>query len=240
MGINEVLLIVSVFVIYGSVVLFYRLFGAAGLFGYTVFATIAANIEVLILVSAFGLDMTLGNVLFASTFLVTDILSEYESKEAAKKAVYIGIAVSCLFILVSQSWLYYVPADGDFVSPAIREVFSNTPRMMLAGLSVYAVVQLFDVWIYHRWWSFTTRRWGDPKRFLWLRNNAATITSQLLNAVLFNLAAFWGTYDGKTLSTIILSTFLIYVVTAIADTPFVYLSGCAKRTELGKIADRRQ
>ena len=53
---------------------------------FTVFATIAANIEVLLLVDAFGMEMTLGNILFATTFLVTDILSETEGKKAAEKA----------------------------------------------------------------------------------------------------------------------------------------------------------
>jgi len=60
---NELLLIVSLIVLYGSVLLFYRLFGRTGLYCVTVFATIAANIEVLLLVKAFGLEMTLGNIL---------------------------------------------------------------------------------------------------------------------------------------------------------------------------------
>ena len=53
-----------------------------GMMAFTVFATIAANIEVMILVDAFGMEMTLGNILFATTFLVTDILSEVAGKGA--------------------------------------------------------------------------------------------------------------------------------------------------------------
>ena len=56
--------------------LFYRLFGKNGLLAFNVMATLLANIEVLLVVRAFGIEMTLGNVLFASTFLITDILSE--------------------------------------------------------------------------------------------------------------------------------------------------------------------
>ena len=224
MGINELLLLASVVVIYGSVLLFYRLFGRAGMFAFTVIATIAANIEVLILVDAFGLEMTLGNVLFASTFLITDILSENEGKKAAKKSVYLGIAASVIFIVISQSWLLYVPSVNDFASPAIREVFANTPRMMISGVSVYVIVQLFDVWFYHRWWSFTTKRCGDPRRFLWLRNNGSTMISQLINAGLFNLFAFYGTYNAPTMVSIIISTYLIYLCTTMLDTPFVYIA----------------
>ena len=84
---NEILLVASLFVIYGCVLLAYRLFGKSGLYCFTAIATITANIEVLIMVKAFGMEQTLGNILFASTFLVTDIISEIEGKKAAKKAV---------------------------------------------------------------------------------------------------------------------------------------------------------
>ena len=78
---NELLILLSLVVLYGSVLLWMKLFGKQGLYGWTVIATIAANIEVLILVDAFGMEQTLGNVLFASTFLVTDILSESYGKK---------------------------------------------------------------------------------------------------------------------------------------------------------------
>jgi uncharacterized integral membrane protein (TIGR00697 family) len=221
---NELILIASMLVLYGSVLLWYRLFGRAGMYCFTVFATIAANIEVLILVNAFGMEMTLGNILFATTFLVTDVLSETEGKESAKKSVHIGIATSLLFILVSQSWLLYRVSENDWVMDSMRTVFANTPRMMLASLLVYAIVQTFDVWLYHAWWGFTRRRFGDSRRFLWLRNNGSTLLSQLLNAVLYTVLAFWGTYEVGTLISIVLSSYIIFIVTSLADTPVVYLA----------------
>ena len=136
---NELLLIVTLLVLYGSVLLWFFLFGTSGLMSFTVFATIAANIEVLILVQAFGMEMTLGNILFATTFLVTDILSEIAGKKQAQQAVWIGIAANVLFVLVSQSWLMYVPSVNDWATPSMQAIFSNTPRLMLASLAVYAI-----------------------------------------------------------------------------------------------------
>ena len=74
---NELLLILSMIVTYTIVLGLFRLFRNQGLYLWTIVATISANIEVLILINAFGIEMTLGNILFASTFLVTDILSEH-------------------------------------------------------------------------------------------------------------------------------------------------------------------
>lgn len=219
---NEFLLILSLLLIYGSVLAAYRFFGKTGLYGWTVFATITANIEVLLLVEAFGMEQTLGNVLFASTFLVTDILSEKYGKKAAQVSVNLGVAASLMFIVLSQLWLLYIPAANDWAAPSFHVIFSNTPRIMLASLLVYAVVQRFDVWAYHKWWDFTKKRFGDSGRFLWLRNNGSTLISQLLNTLLYSFGAFAGLYDLGTLLSICLSSYLIFVVTSLADTPFVY------------------
>lgn len=221
---NEILLIFSLFLTYAAVLFLFKLFKEQGLYLWTIVATIAANIEVLIVVDAFGMEMTLGNILFASTFLVTDILSELYGKKEAQNAVWMGIATSIAFIFISQSWMLYLPNENDFASPAIRTVFSNTPRLMIVGIVVYVVVQLFDVWAYHKWWEFTSQKFGDRKKFLWLRNNGSTLISQLLNTILFTWGAFFGTYNIETLISIAFASYLIFIVTSLADTPFVYLA----------------
>ena len=82
---NEIALILSVFAFFGGLVAFFRFFGKNGIFAWTVICTIAANIEVLILVHAFGMDTTLGNVIFASSFLATDMMSEIYGKKEANR-----------------------------------------------------------------------------------------------------------------------------------------------------------
>lgn len=228
---NELLLIISVLVIYTSVVLFYKLFGKIGLYCWTVLATVAANIEVTIVVDAFGMEQTLGNILFASTFLATDILSENLGRKAANKAVLISIATSVAFILISQSWMLYTPNQNDLAHGSITSVFANTPRLMISSIVVYAIVQFFDVFAYHFIWDKTTKLCKDSKRFLWLRNNLATMVSQLLNTFLYTFAAFWGVYSNETLFNIIGSTFVLYVFTSLLDTPAVYIARRFKHTE---------
>ena len=219
---NEIILILSLLAIYTAVVLFYKFWGKSGLYCWTVIATISANIEVLILVDAFGMEQTLGNILFASTFLVTDILSETEGKEAAKKAVTLGIVTSVVFVLISQSWLLYLPNENDFAMPAIRSVFTNTPRLMISSIVVYAIVQMFDVWAYHAIWKKTEKYCKDSKRFLWLRNNGSTLVSQFFNTFLYTFAAFLFIYPVGTLMNIVFSSYVIFVVTSLLDTPAVY------------------
>lgn len=235
--INELILLISLAGIFGCVLLTLRVFGRAGLYVFSAIATILANIEVMILVDAFGMEMTLGNILFASTFLVTDILSELYGKKSAQKAVNLGIAGSVFFLLVSQSWLLYLPSASDWAMPSMRALFTNTPRLLLASLLVYALAQTFDVWLYHRWWAFTTQRFGDSDRFLWVRNNGSTLVSQLLNTLLYSIFAFAGVYPLNTLISIVLSSYIIFVFTSLADTPVIYAARHLKRR--GLIADAK-
>ncbi|WP_317366953.1 queuosine precursor transporter [uncultured Tyzzerella sp.] len=219
---NEVLLILSVFVIYGFVLLWFYLFGNKGLLCFTVFATITANIEVLLVIKAFSLEQTLGNILFGASFLATDILSEFYGKKESKKAVLVGILTSISFVILSQSWLLYDVTNG--LDEHFKVLFSNTPRIMIASLVVYAISQFFDVWVYHKWWAFTEKISGDKKRYLWLRNNGSTLISQLINSLLFTLFAFYGTYDMPTLISIFKSSYIIFIITSILDTPAIYIA----------------
>lgn len=220
---NELLIIISFLLIYGGVVLFYRFFGKSGLLAFNILATLLANIEVLLLVRAFGIEMTLGNVLFASTFLITDILSENHSRKDANRAVVISTLCSVIFVAISQMWLLYTPSVNDWASEAFHTIFSNTPRVVCASLGVYLVSQLTDVWLYHKWWAWCIRKFGDKRRGLWIRNNGSTLISQLLNTVLYTFLAFYGTYEIGTLLSIIASSYGIFFVTSLLDTPFVYL-----------------
>ncbi len=221
---NELILIISLIGTYGAVLVWFTLFGENGLFCFSVLATITANIEVLILINAYGMEQTLGNILFGSTFLITDILSEVKGKKYSQKAVNMSMFASLCFILLTNSWFLYTPSENDFIFPAISEVFSNTPRIMITSLVVYFISQRFDVWAYHKWWEYTTKKFGNPKKFLWLRNNGSTLMSQLINNILFTFGSFLFIYDLETLINICISSYIIFIVTSLADTPALYLA----------------
>lgn len=218
---NEALLLGSVVLIYGMVLLLMKLFGKVGLYVMTAICAILANIEVALSIHAFGLDQTLGNVLFAASFLVTDILSEVYGKKEANRAVYIGVVISAFFLILAKAWLLFVPLDSA-MGAAFAQVFGNTPRILLASFLVYAVSQRLDVFLYHAWWKWTTKWSRDSKRFLWVRNNGSTLISQLVNTVLFTAAAFYGVMEGAVLLQLILASYVIFIVTSLLDTPVVY------------------
>lgn len=224
---NELLFIGSVLFFLGSVLLIYRLFGRSGLFVFTAFATLLANIQVCKTVTIFGLSTTAGNVLYASTFLVTDILSEKYGKKEAGKAVKYGLAVTLLWVIGTQLTLLFIPNENDYIQPSLQVVFGLVPRIAFASLAGYVISQSLDVFLYHFIWSRT----GGSKSGLWIRNNGSTLTSQAVDTLIFTFLAFLGVYPTPVFLSILGTTYLFKAVVALLDTPFIYLARKLKPLE---------
>ncbi|MBQ7167919.1 MAG: queuosine precursor transporter [Treponema sp.] len=228
---NELFLVITLLVSFGGTLLFLKAFGKGGLFAWIGICTILANIEVTIVVHAFGMDQTLGNTLFAATFLATDILSERYGRKDAGKGVLAGLVTNLSFILLSFMWVHYIPAKSDWASGFVKGLFSNTPRMLIASLVAYAISEAVDVFLYHAWWDLTEKKTGSHTKMLWFRNNCSTLISQLVNIVIFNFGAFFSIYSMSDLISITASCYVIYVATSLLDTPFIYLARKIKPSE---------
>ncbi|NDV24228.1 queuosine precursor transporter [Desulfovibrio sp. JC022] len=200
------------------VLVIYRFFGKIGLFGLIVFNLILCNIQVLKTIELFGMTTTLGNILYASVFLSTDMLSEFYGKKEAKKAVYLGFVVLVMAVVYMQLALMFTPAADDFAQPHLEAIFGFLPRIALGSMAAYIVSQLNDVYIFH----LLKEKMGQ--RHLWLRNNASTLLSQFLDSSVFCFVALWGLFPFEVWVEILFTTYLFKVIVAVMDTPFLYLA----------------
>jgi len=225
---NEILWIGLLIINFIIVILAYRLFGKIGLYIWCAVAVILANIQVMKTVQIFGLVTALGNVIYASLFLVTDILNENHSKKDAQKAVWIGFFVLISTTLIMQLTLYFIPDESDFISEHLTEVFKYMPRIAFASLVAYLISQSHDVWF------FAKLKQKHKRKKLWLRNNLSTITSQLIDNAIFTLIAFLGVegFTPEIILQIFITSLILKVIVAVCDTPFLYLSRIIKNNYL--------
>lgn len=214
---NEILWILLLAVNFVGILLAYRLFGLVGLFSWIALATLIANIQVSKTIELFGLTATLGNIVYAGTFLATDIISERYGPKVARRAVWLGFFAIVVATGLMQLALLFVPAPSDTMHEGLAAVFSVLPRIAGASLLAYVVSQRHDVWAFQFW----KNRFPGP---LWLRNNMSTIVSQLIDSVIFTIAAFLGVFPTLVLVEIIVSTYLLKAAVAILDTPFLYIA----------------
>lgn len=217
---NELIFFVSVVIFLVAVIGCYKFFGKAGLYAYVGFATILANIQACKSIELFGIATTAGAVLYASTFLCTDILSERYGKATATKAVWLGVVVNLLWLTGTQLTLAFEPSASDYIQPSLAVVFGMVPRISIASLISYIASQRLDVFMYHMIWSRT----GNSEKGLWLRNNGSTLVSQLIDTVLFVTIAFWGNMPVNVFVQVMVTTYLFKAIVALADTPFAYIA----------------
>ncbi len=203
--------------------LLYRLFGKAGLQIAIATAIILANLQGPKLTMIFGLQTSLGVIFYSSIFFATDVLSENYGKAAANKAVRMGFAVSVIVLLMLSLALLYLPSSkpetAEF-SASIHNAFSTivnfTPRFIFGSLLAYYISQHFDVWAFHKIKSITSGRW------LWLRNNLSTMSSQVVDTLIYSLITWWGIVDLRTALALGAAKYIFKVAIAMIDTVFIY------------------
>ncbi|MCD6414447.1 MAG: queuosine precursor transporter [Candidatus Diapherotrites archaeon] len=158
-------------------------------------------------------------LVYSTTFLITDILSEKWSEKEARKAVWAGFLANIILVVAIAIAVSWPVAKGSIVSQeTFNAVFNLTPRVVLASMIAYLVSQNHDVWAFN-WWKKKTRG-----KYLWLRNNASTIVSQGIDSFLFISIAFYGLMSNDILLTVIAGQWIVKVAIAILDTPFCYLA----------------
>lgn len=207
-----ILLIVN----FGGILLAFKIFKKTGLYVWIAVSIIIANIQVIKTIELLGVITTLGNIIYATTFLATDILSEIYGKKEARKGVYIGIFSMIMTTIIIQISLMFKPDPSDFSQGALETIFTILPRITVASITAYVISQLHDVWAYNFW------KKRNPH--IWVRNNLSTMVSQLIDSLVFVTIAFWGVFELSVFIQIAITTYVLKWVVAALDTPFIYIA----------------
>ena len=222
---TELMWVILLFFCYISILIFLRLFGYVGIFIYCALAIIGANIQVLKTVDFFYSPepVALGTILFASTFLCTDILSEYFDKNKARMNILIGFCAFLFMTLLMVITIGFKPSSDDWVQESLSNVFTPMTRFFIASMIAYLISQYFDVWFFNYIKRVTS------EKYLWLRNNLSTIASSLVDNTVFSIFA-WILLNPEPISIYnvimiyILGTYLLRILLALFDTPLIYLA----------------
>ena len=156
------------------------------------------------------------------TFLVTDIVSEIYGARRARTLVILGFMMSLVLLGTSLAGIGLPAASVYPLDEDYRNVFGPVWRLLFGSMTAYLLAQMIDVRLFHFWKRVTAGR------HLWLRNNASTMLSQLVDSVTVNViflyknpTVFSGT--AADLAGIVLSVYVVKVLIAAADTPLCYL-----------------
>jgi queuosine precursor transporter len=159
----------------------------------------------------FGLAATATDALAVGTTLALNLLQEYGSKELAQKTIWISFFCSLFYIVLVILHLAYIPSSNDFSQVYFKALLSPMPRIILASLFVYLIVQHFDCIFY----SYLSKRFSY-KNFI-LRNYGSIALSQLIDTVLFSFLGLYGISESYSSLSIIIQIIIVsYIVKLVA------------------------
>lgn len=152
---------------------------------------------------------------YSSTFIFSDVLSEVYGKTYARRTVMGTALLYPLIYFMTQLSVAWSPHPvWEANQEAFASTLTTTVRITIASFCAFVVSQLHDVWAFDFWRKRTN------EKYLWWRNNASTMTSQLIDTIIFYTIGFWGIFP---VGRLIILTYLVKLVIAAIDTPAVYL-----------------
>ena len=169
----------------------------------------------------FGLytfEISVGILPYPITFLVTDLLSELYGKKKADQVVIAGLVASVFVmgvILLSDALpqTKWSPIDSE----TFNRVFGLFGPAVFASMVAYLTAQFIDIRMFHFWKRLT------KGKHLWLRNNASTIVSQLVDtASVLTLMCLFNVIAWERFLSLLENGFLFKVLVALFDTPVIY------------------
>ena len=222
---QELLWVLTVVYDLGLAILLYRFFGKYGLYTAVVLGIVLGNLQggKVSELEFFGHTFTvsMGAILYSGIYFATDVLNEKFGRAEANRAVMLGfvanVAVMITLVLSVQFKPSNITGSALEVHKAISTLAIYSPAFVIGSLTAYLISQTFDVWFFHKIKSYT----GESK--LWLRNNLSTITSQLLDTMIYQFTWVIATgMEWKVAFLLAATKYVFKVLMALVDTVFIY------------------
>ena len=162
---------------------------------------------------------------YAITFLMTDIIGQIWGKKEANFAVIIGLIAQVL----CSALIFLTPIIFKrwFVGSDVYSALSSLGWFTAGSLVAYICSQTWDVFVFHKIKDWAKKRFGEEKynKQRWLWNNGSTMTSQIIDTVIFISIGFGIGLKmrGAELVGLMIGQYLIKFCLALLDTPIFYL-----------------
>lgn len=162
---------------------------------------------------------------YAITFLTTDVIGQIWGKKEANTAVRLGLIAQ--IICTALIFLTPIIFKPWFVGSDTYSAINGLGWFTLGSLVAYCCSQTWDVFIFHKIKDRAKIRLGEDRynKHRWIWNNASTMTSQIIDTIIFIGIGFGIGLGmrGNDLIGLMIGQYCVKFVLALVDTPFFYL-----------------
>lgn len=166
---------------------------------------------------------------YAITFLATDVIGEIWGKKEANRTVrwgFVGQMLATLLIIATQ----YLPASDPEAQAAYDRLLGQNWVFVIGSMAAYFASQSWDVFFFHKLRDRYIAKHDSTARGRWIWNNGSTMTSQIIDTVLFIGISFglgfgW-LFDPamwSSLAAMMIGQYALKFILAAIDTPFFYI-----------------
>lgn len=185
--------------------------GVEALCAFLCVQAILANLFVIKQISLFEFNATAADVYIVGSVLTLNLIQEYFGKEKARLTIWISFGLLIFYTIVSQIHISYLPSATDFAQDWYAQLLSFMPRITIASMFVYLIVQHFDTHFY------TLLKKLFKNNYLVIRNMISITVSQALDTVLFSVLGLYGIIDN--IGQIMIVSFTIKIITMLLLMP---------------------
>lgn len=174
------------------------------------------------------LIIAVGVMLWPLLFLAMDYLNEFYGPQVAKYAVW-AMITGKLAVAAATIWvLFGIPnpvTDESLleVGKTWNQLMMLSPRLNIASIIAALAAGMFNVFMFNKLRGLT------KGKHLWLRNNVSSMSSLVIDSIVFNFGAFLFVLPFDVVVVIAVESLVIYWTTNLIDTLFIYIMRYIKK-----------
>lgn len=156
--------------------------------------------------------------IFTLSFTLIDLINEGLGKIAARRVIYAAVIANALLAVYSIFVVSLPMPPADFTGTALLEsyknVFSQTPRIVVASITAFVAAGLLDVELFAGLRARLNPGW---------RVVISNSVGLLLDAVLFNSIAFLGVFTLGEIGSLMTGEYAMKIAVTLVSVPLIYL-----------------
>lgn len=175
-----------------------------------------SNIITIKTITIFGLIFTAGDILFPITYILNDVFTEVYGFKNSKFVIWLSFFCNLVMIIIFKITIL-LPINETFnMQNDLVNILGSTPRILIASFVSFLVGNFTNSIV------MSKLKVKTKGKYLALRTIGSTLIGEGLDTIIFMPIVFVGILDLKTISFLIIDTYILKVLLEVLLTPITY------------------
>ncbi len=185
-----------------------------------------SNIITIKTINILGLIFTAGDILFPITYILNDVFTEVYGFNKSKLIIWLSFFCNLLMVIIFRITILLPVNEAFDMQNELVNILGSTPRILIASFIAFLVGNFANSIL------MSKIKVKTKGKYLALRTIVSTLIGEGLDTIIFIPIVFIGSLDIRTLSLLIIDTYVLKVLLEVFLTPITYkIVGFIKKKE---------